>query len=483
MKRKNNNKTSIILSIVFLILSIIAIITILTVSPKSAYNIAVKNGFQGTEQQWIESLKGVSGEMGKTIEQITAENLNAKLKDVDTTNYQTASERFRNAGILDEQLERLTKRYLYSYKDNKIIVIDDAGYVAYSTSSYENDTLLLNGNDLFCFTTSDNLSSDYSNYLIGGDNSVLNISTGLDVGSVSNVSTINFNKAENEDKIIISTNSEVTTLNIDDKSNSSICHFGKVGIINIVECDTSSYHEYGTASFIEIAKGRIVLEPTSKIQAIHIDSKKENDISTDAFDSIIAELGTDIDVPGYDEDLLKTLTSDLEDIDDIIGGYGLLDDDNKAKIEHNTEVVKRESEAFLNGAEQLAPRSQLQPSQMDGNSVNNKDIVQQTEDAETAPTPLQRRYIVCPKCGASYHIVYNPPKTENVCDKCGSELAIRPDDNPEVVADRLAVYHKKTAPLENYYEAQGKLRRAKGCELLSDTSANVRKALEEGVGK
>lgn len=119
----------------------------------------------------------------------------------------------------------------------------------------------------------------------------------------------------------------------------------------------------------------------------------------DAFDSIIAELGTDIDVPGYDEDLLKTLTSDLEDIDDIIGGYGLLDDDNKAKIEHNTEVVKRESEAFLNGAEQLAPRSQLQPSQMDGNSVNNKDIVQQTEDAETAPTPLQRRYIVCPKCG------------------------------------------------------------------------------------
>lgn len=90
---------------------------------------------------------------------------------------------------------------------------------------------------------------------------------------------------------------------------------------------------------------------------------------------------------------------------------------------------------------------------------------------------------VCPKCGASYHIVYNPPKTENVCDKCGSELAIRPDDNPEVVADRLAVYHKKTAPLENYYEAQGKLRRAKGCELLSDTSANVRKALEEGVGK
>lgn len=90
---------------------------------------------------------------------------------------------------------------------------------------------------------------------------------------------------------------------------------------------------------------------------------------------------------------------------------------------------------------------------------------------------------VCAKCGASYHVTYNPPKQENICDKCGSELAIRPDDNAQVVADRLAVYHKKTAPLENYYEAQGKLRRAKGCELLSDTSENVRKALEEGVGE
>ncbi len=90
---------------------------------------------------------------------------------------------------------------------------------------------------------------------------------------------------------------------------------------------------------------------------------------------------------------------------------------------------------------------------------------------------------VCPKCGASYHVMYNPPKEENICDKCGSELAIRPDDNPQVVADRLAVYHKKTAPLETYYDAQGKLRRAKGCELLADTSANVRKALEEGIGE
>ena len=85
---------------------------------------------------------------------------------------------------------------------------------------------------------------------------------------------------------------------------------------------------------------------------------------------------------------------------------------------------------------------------------------------------------ICKNCGSSYHLQYNPSKTEGVCDKCGGELIIRKDDVPEVVADRLSVYHQKTAPLLGYYEAQGKLRRAKGCELLSDTVANVKKALE-----
>lgn len=85
---------------------------------------------------------------------------------------------------------------------------------------------------------------------------------------------------------------------------------------------------------------------------------------------------------------------------------------------------------------------------------------------------------ICKDCGSSYHLKYNPPKNEGICDKCNGELIIRKDDVPEVVADRLSVYHQKTAPLLGYYEAQGKLRRAKGCELLSDTISNVKKALE-----
>ena len=84
---------------------------------------------------------------------------------------------------------------------------------------------------------------------------------------------------------------------------------------------------------------------------------------------------------------------------------------------------------------------------------------------------------VCGKCGASYHIVYNKPEKDNICDKCGSELSIRKDDSPEVVKGRLDVYHSQTAPLKEYYKKSGKLVTAQGKEELRDTSAEVDKAL------
>ncbi len=85
---------------------------------------------------------------------------------------------------------------------------------------------------------------------------------------------------------------------------------------------------------------------------------------------------------------------------------------------------------------------------------------------------------VCAKCGASYHIAYKKPVQEGVCDKCGSSLSIRADDKPEVVADRLKVYHQQTAPLKDYYQQCGKLTLVEGQEELSQTTALVRKALE-----
>jgi len=61
----------------------------------------------------------------------------------------------------------------------------------------------------------------------------------------------------------------------------------------------------------------------------------------------------------------------------------------------------------------------------------------------------------CPNCGATYHQVNNPPKQEGICDKCGTPLVQRKDDLPETVQSRLAVYHKETAPLEDYYKEKG----------------------------
>ena len=64
---------------------------------------------------------------------------------------------------------------------------------------------------------------------------------------------------------------------------------------------------------------------------------------------------------------------------------------------------------------------------------------------------------MCSKCGASYHVVAVPPKVEGVCDVCGGELVVRKDDKPETVQNRLAVYHRETEPLKDFYHERGVL--------------------------
>ena len=70
---------------------------------------------------------------------------------------------------------------------------------------------------------------------------------------------------------------------------------------------------------------------------------------------------------------------------------------------------------------------------------------------------------VCRKCGYNFHIVFDKPKTESVCDHCGGEVYTRDDDKPEAIQKRLEVYRLQTAPLIYYYRAKG---------LLVDVDAN-----------
>lgn len=69
---------------------------------------------------------------------------------------------------------------------------------------------------------------------------------------------------------------------------------------------------------------------------------------------------------------------------------------------------------------------------------------------------------VCRNCGATYHIVYNPPKVDGVCDVCGGELYQRSDDTEEKITTRLSLYFAETKPVIDYYEKNGILRTVDG---------------------
>ena len=85
---------------------------------------------------------------------------------------------------------------------------------------------------------------------------------------------------------------------------------------------------------------------------------------------------------------------------------------------------------------------------------------------------------VCAKCGASYHIKNKPSAKEGVCDRCGGELVIRKDDQPETVRDRLKAYHEQTEPLVGYYRERGKLVDIPDQGSIEATNAYILKVLE-----
>jgi adenylate kinase len=80
---------------------------------------------------------------------------------------------------------------------------------------------------------------------------------------------------------------------------------------------------------------------------------------------------------------------------------------------------------------------------------------------------------ICKDCGATYHLVFNPPAQPGVCDKCGGELYQRADDNEETVANRLEVNVKQTKPLLDFYGAKGYLRNINGQQEIDKVFADI----------
>jgi adenylate kinase len=81
---------------------------------------------------------------------------------------------------------------------------------------------------------------------------------------------------------------------------------------------------------------------------------------------------------------------------------------------------------------------------------------------------------MCVKSGHSYHVEFDPPKHEGVCDQDGSRLVQREDDKPDVIENRLRVYHEKTKPLVDYYDKLGLMRRIDGTREPADVHGHIR---------
>lgn len=101
----------------------------------------------------------------------------------------------------------------------------------------------------------------------------------------------------------------------------------------------------------------------------------------------------------------------------------------------------------------------------------------QISDEEAIRRITGRR--VCRSCGAVYHVEFNPPRQEGVCDLDGGELYQRDDDKPETVRNRLYVYYKQTAPLIGYYYAKGLLAEVDGTQEIEQVQATLLALLAE----
>jgi adenylate kinase len=122
------------------------------------------------------------------------------------------------------------------------------------------------------------------------------------------------------------------------------------------------------------------------------------------------------------------------------------------------------------------PRTLAQAEALDAKGVRIDHVVSIEVDDEVIEGRMTGRR-VCSKCGASYHIEANPPKTEGVCDLCAGELVIRKDDAPETVRKRLAIYHESTEVLKSYYEKQGKLLLIEGNQPIEAANEQILTAI------
>jgi adenylate kinase len=130
------------------------------------------------------------------------------------------------------------------------------------------------------------------------------------------------------------------------------------------------------------------------------------------------------------------------------------------------------------------PRTLEQASALDvmlasqGSLIDLAPVLTVADDALIARLTGRR---VCRNCGATYHMVFNPPQAEGVCDACGGELYQRTDDSLETVRNRLYVYYKQTSPLIGYYYAKGLTTFVDGSQAIETVKHALLAAIEAAL--
>lgn len=128
------------------------------------------------------------------------------------------------------------------------------------------------------------------------------------------------------------------------------------------------------------------------------------------------------------------------------------------------------------------PRTVSQAESLDSFMKENGIILDAVLDVNVDQNILIRRIVgrrICKTCGATYHIEFNKPKVDGICDVCGSPLTQRPDDTIETAGSRLDVYDKQTAPLLAYYKQQNLLKSVNGDQPLDKVFEDIKKVLSK----
>ncbi len=133
---------------------------------------------------------------------------------------------------------------------------------------------------------------------------------------------------------------------------------------------------------------------------------------------------------------------------------------------------------ILDGFPRTVPQAAALDVMLDEKHLRMDHVMSIEVDDEAMVKRITGRFS-CAKCGAGYHEEFQKPKVDGVCDACGStEFSRRADDNAETVRERLKAYHAQTAPIIDYYDSRGLLRRVDGMEPIDNVTSQLKAAID-----